>query len=156
DVPEGHVADDLLDVHAPVAERPAVLVRLGDLRLERHDTFESRLKIGHFLLSFFLPVGRPYLPWSGAFAGVRWLSASFKLRQSGSGQVAVMERFAFMNRALTPEMLDESPVKQFTRWFVEATAAGLPEPNAMVLTTMGEVPHARTVLLKAHDDDGFT
>jgi len=60
-----------------------------------------------------------------------------------------------MNRALTPEMLDESPIRQFTRWFVEAAAAGLPEPNAMVLTTMGEVPHARTVLLKAHDDNGF-
>jgi len=53
-------------------------------------------------------------------------------------------------------MLDASPVKQFTRWFVEAAAAGLPEPNAMVLTTVGEVPHARTVLLKAHDDHGFT
>ena len=61
-----------------------------------------------------------------------------------------------MNKALTPEMLDESPIKQFTRWFVEAAAAGLPEPNAMVLTTVGEVPHARTVLLKAHDDNGFT
>src|ERR1700685_985155 len=61
-----------------------------------------------------------------------------------------------MNRALTPDMLDDSPVRQFTRWFDEAVGAGLPEPNAMVLTTMGEVPHARTVLLKAHDDDGFT
>ena len=53
-------------------------------------------------------------------------------------------------------MLDESPIKQFTRWFVEAAAAGLPEPNAMVLTTVGEVPHTRTVLLKAHDATGFT
>jgi pyridoxamine 5'-phosphate oxidase len=37
-------------------------------------------------------------------------------------------------------------------------AAGLPEPNAMVLTTLGagDGPHARTVLLKAHDDEGFT
>ena len=35
-------------------------------------------------------------------------------------------------------------------------AAGLPEPNAMVLATMGERPHARTVLLKAHGDDCFT
>jgi pyridoxamine 5'-phosphate oxidase len=61
-----------------------------------------------------------------------------------------------MNRALTPEMLDESPVKQFTRWFDEAAAAGLPEPNAMVLTTVGDGPHARTVLLKSHDEDGFT
>jgi pyridoxamine 5'-phosphate oxidase len=63
-----------------------------------------------------------------------------------------------MDRTLTPEMLDSSPLKQFTHWFDEAVAAGLPEPNAMVLTTfgVGEGPHARTVLLKAHDDEGFT
>ena len=45
---------------------------------------------------------------------------------------------------------------QFGRWFADAAAAGLPEPNAMVLTTVGDRPHARTVLLKAHDDAGFT
>lgn len=53
-------------------------------------------------------------------------------------------------------MLDPNPMAQFAKWFDEAAAAGLPEPNAMVLTTMGERPHARTVLLKAHDEDGFT
>jgi pyridoxamine 5'-phosphate oxidase len=63
-----------------------------------------------------------------------------------------------MNRTLNPEMLDSSPIKQFTLWFDEALAAGLPEPNAMVLTTLGvgEGPHARTVLLKSHGDEGFT
>ncbi|HXT90496.1 MAG TPA: pyridoxamine 5'-phosphate oxidase, partial [Trebonia sp.] len=66
-------------------------------------------------------------------------------------------------RTLTPETLDSSPMKQFTYWFDEAVAAGLPEPNAMVLTTFGvnsqgtgAGPHARTVLLKGHDDEGFT
>lgn len=60
-------------------------------------------------------------------------------------------------------MLDASPMKQFARWFDEAVSAGLSEPNAMVLSTLGPVsgtaegrPHARTVLLKAHDDAGFT
>ena len=63
-----------------------------------------------------------------------------------------------MNRTLNPEMLDGSPIRQFTRWFAEAVDAGLPEPNAMVLTTIGagDGPHARTVLLKAHDESGFT
>src|SRR6201986_3354855 len=64
-----------------------------------------------------------------------------------------------MNSTLNPEMLDPSPFKQFSLWFDEALAAGLPEPNAMVLTTIGaagEGPHARTGLLKAHDDGGFT
>ena len=55
DVAESHVADEILDVHAAVAERAAVLVRLGDLGLERDDAFESRLKIGHFFS--FLPPG---------------------------------------------------------------------------------------------------
>lgn len=61
-------------------------------------------------------------------------------------------------------MLDGSPMRQFARWFDEAVAAGLPEPNAMVLSTFGAGastgagagPHARTVLLKAHDAAGFT
>jgi pyridoxamine 5'-phosphate oxidase len=63
-----------------------------------------------------------------------------------------------MDRTLNPEMLDSSPFKQFAVWFDEAVSAGLPDPNAMVLTTfgVGEGPHARTVLLKAHDDTGFT
>jgi pyridoxamine 5'-phosphate oxidase len=61
-----------------------------------------------------------------------------------------------MDRTLTLDMLDSSPMTQFGRWFSEAAAAGLPEPNAMVLTTVGDRPHARTVLLKAHDAAGFT
>ncbi|WP_300608156.1 pyridoxamine 5'-phosphate oxidase [Trebonia sp.] len=59
-------------------------------------------------------------------------------------------------RQLTPEMLDACPMKQFAYWLGEAVSAGLPEPTAMVLATMGERPHARTVLLKAHDVSGFT
>jgi pyridoxamine 5'-phosphate oxidase len=61
-----------------------------------------------------------------------------------------------MDKTLTPEMLDSRPMEQFTRWFEDAMAAGLPEPNAMVLATVGNRPHARTVLLKGHDDTGFT
>jgi pyridoxamine 5'-phosphate oxidase len=61
-----------------------------------------------------------------------------------------------MDRTLTSEMLDGSPMKQFTRWFDEAFEAGLAEANAMVLTTLGDRPHARTVLLKSHDAAGFT
>jgi pyridoxamine 5'-phosphate oxidase len=61
-----------------------------------------------------------------------------------------------MDTELTPETLDSNPMKQFGRWFDDAVAAGVTEPNAMVLTTVGDRPHARTVLLKAHDSDGFT
>ncbi len=48
------------------------------------------------------------------------------------------------------------PVAQFRRWFGQVAAAGLIEPNAMVLsTTDGGRPSSRTVLLKAYDDRGF-
>ncbi|HWG00684.1 MAG TPA: pyridoxamine 5'-phosphate oxidase [Trebonia sp.] len=57
---------------------------------------------------------------------------------------------------MDPSTLDPDPMTQFGKWFGEAVAAGLPEPNAMVLTTAGERPHARTVLLKEHSAAGFT
>ncbi|MQA93259.1 MAG: pyridoxamine 5'-phosphate oxidase [Streptosporangiales bacterium] len=49
------------------------------------------------------------------------------------------------------------PVAQFRVWFDEAAGSGLPEPNAMVLTTATPdgVPRGRTVLLKAYDSAGF-
>ena len=52
--------------------------------------------------------------------------------------------------------LDPDPIGQFRKWFTEATAAELVEPNAMVLsTTDGKRPSSRTVLLKAYDERGF-
>ncbi|TDB70527.1 pyridoxamine 5'-phosphate oxidase [Micromonospora sp. KC723] len=46
---------------------------------------------------------------------------------------------------------------QFDRWFAEAVAAGLPEPNAMVVGTADAAgrPSGRTVLLKGYDLEGF-
>jgi pyridoxamine 5'-phosphate oxidase len=46
---------------------------------------------------------------------------------------------------------------QFTRWLDDATAAGLPEPNAMVVASADADgrPNARTVLLKGIDERGF-
>ncbi len=44
---EVHVADELLDVDAAVAERSTVAIGLRDLRLEGHDALESRLEIAH-------------------------------------------------------------------------------------------------------------
>jgi pyridoxamine 5'-phosphate oxidase len=48
-------------------------------------------------------------------------------------------------------------IGQFTRWFAEAQAAGLPEPNAMIVATADAEarPSARTVLLKGYDERGF-
>jgi pyridoxamine 5'-phosphate oxidase len=49
------------------------------------------------------------------------------------------------------------PIAQFGRWFDQALAARLPEPNAMVLVSVGAdgQPSARVVLLKGLDARGF-
>lgn len=48
--------------------------------------------------------------------------------------------------------------EQLERWVEEAVAAGVDEPNAMVLATadVDAVPSARTVLLKGLDESGLT
>jgi pyridoxamine 5'-phosphate oxidase len=50
------------------------------------------------------------------------------------------------------------PFALFRRWFEQAVAAGLHEPNAMVLATATPegMPSARLVLLKLLDERGFT
>lgn len=69
---------------------------------------------------------------------------------------------ASLRKSYESDGLDESAVSpqphdQFAVWFAAALAAGLPEPNAMVLATASAegVPSARTVLLKGHDTAGF-
>ena len=49
------------------------------------------------------------------------------------------------------------PIAMFRRWYDEAHAAGLHEPNAMVVATASarRAPSARLVLLKGVSDDGF-
>ncbi len=53
--------------------------------------------------------------------------------------------------------LAKDPFRQFERWFQEAEAAKLPEPNAMVcsLATKEGAPSSRVVLLKGLDGRGF-
>jgi pyridoxamine 5'-phosphate oxidase len=59
--------------------------------------------------------------------------------------------------SLTEEDIDPNPIRQFERWFADATAAQVPEPNAMTLATATRdgVPSARIVLLKGVDERGF-
>jgi pyridoxamine 5'-phosphate oxidase len=58
------------------------------------------------------------------------------------------------------ELADLAPdwPSQFERWFAEAVAAEMPEPNAMIFATADPLgrPSARTVLLKDYDQRGFT
>lgn len=58
---------------------------------------------------------------------------------------------------LTPDSVDPDPVAQFRRWFAEAEAAGVVQPEAMVVATASRTGAvtARTVLLRGLDDRGF-
>jgi len=53
--------------------------------------------------------------------------------------------------------LAADPTEMFRRWFDDTVAAGVHEPNAMVVTTVSAVgrPTARMVLLKGVDERGF-
>lgn len=62
-----------------------------------------------------------------------------------------------MLAALDEATAGEDPVAFFSKWFHDAEAAQVTEINAMTLATSGAdgQPHARIVLLKGLDDDGF-
>jgi len=69
-------------------------------------------------------------------------------------------RREYSDRGLDEGDLAADPITMFTTWFDEASAAGLYEPNAMVLSTVsadsqGGQPSARMVLLKGFSADGF-
>jgi pyridoxamine 5'-phosphate oxidase len=60
-------------------------------------------------------------------------------------------------RALREDRLAPTWVEQFDRWFADAVAAELPEPNAMVVSTADAdgAPDARLVLMKGYDGAGI-
>ncbi|MGQ0844823.1 MAG: pyridoxamine 5'-phosphate oxidase [Sporichthyaceae bacterium] len=53
--------------------------------------------------------------------------------------------------------LAADPIAAFAAWLSEVDAAGLPEPNAMVVSTVGAdgAPSSRMTLLKDVDEQGF-
>jgi pyridoxamine 5'-phosphate oxidase len=59
---------------------------------------------------------------------------------------------------LDEAMAADDPDEMFERWMADVLEAGLPEPAAMVLATVSAdgQPRARTVLLRGHDESGFT
>jgi len=66
-------------------------------------------------------------------------------------------RIEYPTTGLTEDQLAETWIEQFRRWFADAVAAALPEPNAVVLATVGTdgMPAARLVLMKAFDESGI-
>jgi pyridoxamine 5'-phosphate oxidase len=66
-------------------------------------------------------------------------------------------RVDYKRAALSERDAARNPFDQFARWFDEAVAAAIPEPNAMTLATVDATgrPAARIVLLKGVDARGF-
>jgi len=69
---------------------------------------------------------------------------------------------ADLRKSYERDALDEtasaaSPFQQFETWMQQALAAGIAEPNAMTLATVGADgrPSTRIVLIKAFDTSGF-
>ena len=62
----------------------------------------------------------------------------------------------YIKGSIDTASLDDHPFVQFEKWFAEAKASAIPEPNAMILSTatLDGIPSSRTVLLKAIDS-GF-
>ncbi|MGE8686823.1 MAG: pyridoxamine 5'-phosphate oxidase [Achromobacter sp.] len=67
-------------------------------------------------------------------------------------------RQSYEKNVLLESQASASPFAQFTRWFDEALASKVPEPNAMTLATVDAngQPNARIVLVKGFDERGFT
>ena len=74
-----------------------------------------------------------------------------------TAEPAGMRRDYTEHGGLLEDDLAASWPEQFAAWFAEATAWGLPEPNAMIVATADAQarPSARTVLLKGYDEHGF-
>jgi pyridoxamine 5'-phosphate oxidase len=65
-------------------------------------------------------------------------------------------RKEYTNAGLLESDVVADPIEQFDRWFSQAIAAGIREPNAMTLATVADgQPAARIVLLKSFDAAGF-
>ena len=58
---------------------------------------------------------------------------------------------------LNEKTVSKDPFEQFDIWFKGALNSRLPEPNAMIISTVNRtgIPSVRTVLLKSYDNRGF-
>lgn len=66
-------------------------------------------------------------------------------------------RHEYLKGGLEQSDLTGDPLTQFSLWFDQAKNTDIPDPNAMVLATVGPggQPSQRTVLLKYYDERGF-
>ena len=91
-----------------------------------------------------------------AFAGEPLAVEHPAAENPGAPDVASLRR-SYSRAGLDATDLAPTWAEQFARWLGDAVAAGLREPNALVLATADArgVPSARTVLLKGYDERGL-
>lgn len=67
-------------------------------------------------------------------------------------------RKEYVRASLSEQDCAAEPITQFGRWFEDARAAGLPDMNAMSVSTVGADgrPSSRILLVKGFDQRGFT
>lgn len=66
-------------------------------------------------------------------------------------------RVEYPETGLSEDQLADTWFEQFDRWFADAVRARIPEPNAVVLASVGadSMPAARLVLMKSFDETGI-
>ncbi|HYW94793.1 MAG TPA: pyridoxamine 5'-phosphate oxidase [Bacteroidales bacterium] len=66
-------------------------------------------------------------------------------------------RQEYHHRSLDEKSIDKDPFRQLETWLSDAIDAGLPEPNAMILSTISKKggPSSRVVLLKGLSKEGL-
>jgi pyridoxamine 5'-phosphate oxidase len=66
-------------------------------------------------------------------------------------------RTEYSSQTLLENAIESSPIQQFQKWWDQAIASEIKEPNAMTLATASPdgLPSARIVLLKGFDEKGF-
>ena len=79
------------------------------------------------------------------------------VRDDGHDQTLAALRREYGDHGLDLPDLADDPVTMFRRWLADTVAAGIHEPNAMVVATVGPDgrPSSRMVLLKELDQRGF-
>jgi pyridoxamine 5'-phosphate oxidase len=79
------------------------------------------------------------------------------VRDDGHDQTLAALRREYGDHGLDLPDLADDPVTMFRRWLADTVAAGIHEPNAMVVATVGPDgrPSSRMVLLKELDERGF-
>ncbi len=73
-----------------------------------------------------------------------------------SGNIAAIRK-NYSHKKLLEKKAEADPMDQFAKWWKQALAAKIIEPNAMTLATASSdgIPSARIVLLKGFSKDGF-